>query len=311
MRLSAVACLVPAFSIALTAVSATAAEPSRVLFVTQSEGFTHNAVKRQQQPLAPAEIAMKQLGEQTGLFTVDATQEVEADFTRENLQNYDIVAFYTTGNLPIPEADRDYFFQEWLPTAGHGVIGFHSAADTYHNYEPYWDMIGGTFIGHAWNAGNTVTLRIHDAEHPLSKPFADAAQLESDDFGDPGYRHRDEIYQYRHWQPEQVHVLMSLDYSASPTDKGIRVEDGYHVPVMWARDYGEGKVVFNNLGHNNATWTSQPMLDSIVQSVKWIRGEIEADARPNPDVSAEQEAKARREFEAGDFTLAPPKKSKK
>lgn len=266
-----------------------AAEPSRVLFVTQSKGFTHGSVRRPKETLAPAEVAMIQLGEQTGLFKVDCTQDAEADFTKENLQNYDIVAFYTTGDLPISQENLDYFFKEWLPAKGHGVLGFHSAGDTYHNYEPYWDMIGGTFIGHPWGAGTKIVLSNHEPKNPLVSSFGDE------------FRYQDEIYMYRHWQPEKVHVLLSLDYSQSPTGGAVNVEHGYHVPVCWIKNYGDGKVYFNNLGHREVTWTNKEFLTSITNAVKWIRGEIEVDATPNPDVSAAQEAKAKADFEAGDF----------
>lgn len=267
-----------------------AAEPStRVLFVTQSKGFTHGSVRRPADTLAPAEIALIQLGEQTGLFKVDCTQDCEADFTRENLANYDVVAFYTTGNLPIAEADLKYFFEEWLPAEGHGVLGFHSAADTFHNYEPYWDMIGGTFIGHPWGAGNRVTLISHEPEHPLVAPFGESFEIQ------------DEIYMYRHWQPEKVRVLLSLDYAQSPTKGKVKTEFGYHVPVCWVKEYGEGRVYFNNLGHREETWTRPEFLQSITQAVKWIRGDIEANATPNPEVSAAQEKKAQHDFVEGGF----------
>ena len=88
-------------------------EPSRILMVTQSKGFTHGSVKRKQQNLAVSEIAMIQLGETTGLFKVDCTQDAASDVTKENLQNYDIVMFYTTGDLPISDSDREYFLNEW------------------------------------------------------------------------------------------------------------------------------------------------------------------------------------------------------
>ncbi|MCA9080697.1 MAG: ThuA domain-containing protein [Planctomycetaceae bacterium] len=270
-------------------VGSAADKPSRILFVTQSKGFVHGSVRRPQENLAPAEIAMIQLGEQTKLFEVHCTQECDADFTKENLQNYDIVAFYTTGDLPIAEADRDYFFKEWLTTKGHGVLGFHSAGDTYHNYEPYWDMMGGTFIGHPWGAGTKIVLTNHEPENPLVKSFG------------PEFRYQDEIYMYRHWQPEKCHVLLSLDYSQSPTGGAVDVSHGYHVPVCWIKNYGEGKVYFNNLGHREETWTNKPFLESITQAVHWIRGEVDVDATPNPNVSAAQEAKAKADFAAGGF----------
>lgn len=277
------------FAAALPAGTHAAEKPSRILFVTQSAGFVHGSVRRKDKKLAPAEVALIQLGQQTGLFEVDCTQDCKSDFTRENLQNYDIVAFYTTGDLPIAEEDREYFFREWLRQPGHGVLGFHSAADTYHNYEPYWDMIGGTFIGHPWTAGTTNTFTVHEPDNPLVAPFGKEFVI------------RDEIYMYRHWQPEKVRVLMSLDYSQSPTDRPVNTEHGYHVPLCWIKDYGEGKVYFNNLGHNEVTWTNKPFLDSITTAVKWIRGDIEVDATPNPEVSAAQEKKARADFAAGGF----------
>lgn len=282
--------LIAAFlGVETTEMAAEEKSPSRMLFVTQSAGFTHGSVRRKEQGLAPAEVAIVQLGEQTGLFQADCTQDVAADFTKENLQNYDIVAFYTTGTLPIQQEDLDYFFNDWLKQAGHGVLGFHSATDTFHNYEPYWDMIGGTFIRHPWNAGSTVTLTNHEPDNPLVKPFGKEFVI------------KDEIYMYRNWQPEKVRVLLSLDYSQSPTGNPVPTQFGYHVPVCWIKTYGDGKVYVNNLGHNETSWTNKEYLNSIAQAVRWIRGDIEIDATPNPDVSAAQEEKAQRDFIEGGF----------
>ncbi len=284
--IAAISCL--SLSISSLAFAAEKPKPSKVLFVTQSKGFVHGSVKRKES-LAPAEIAVTQLGEQTGLFEVHCTQDCEADFTKENLQNYDIVAFYTSGDLPISKENMDYFFNDWLKQKCHGVLGFHSAADTFREEKLYWDMIGGTFISHPWTAGTQVTFTNHELNNPLVSPFgANHTQLE-------------EIYMYRHWQPEKVRVLLSLNYAKSPTKNPVPTEFGYHVPVCWIKNYGEGKVYFNNLGHREETWTQQPYLDSIANAVKWMRGEIEIDATPNPDVSAAQEKKAQADFEAGNF----------
>lgn len=258
------------------ALNAEEKKKSRVLMLTQSAGFMHGSVRRPaSDKLAVAEVAMIQLGDKTGLFQVDCTQDAASDFTRDNLKNYDIVMFYTTGALPIAEADRDYFFKEWLTAKGHGFVGFHSAADTYGDYQPYWDMVGGTFNGHPWNAGDTVTIKVHDVAHPLMKSFG------------PEFTIRDEIYQYKNWQPEKVRVLMSLDMSK------CKPSMPYHVPVAWVKNYGEGRVYFNNLGHNETSWTDERYLTSITEAVKWIRGDLELNAQPNPELSAEQEKVAK------------------
>lgn len=250
-------------------------EPPRVLFITQSKGFVHSTVKRANGERAIAELALMQLAKDSGEFSVEFTQDVKADFTKERLEEFDIVAFYTSGDLPISESEFMYFLNEWLPQKGHGVLGFHSATDTFKNFEPYWDLMGGTFAGHPWGAGSTVTMRVHDLEHPAMKPFGQAT-----------FEFQDEIYQYDHWQPKKVHVLMSLDM------QGTAIKRPYHVPVAWCKKIGDGKLFYNNMGHREDTWRNQPFLDSILGAIRWIDGQVEGDARPNPKVSAEQHEKS-------------------
>jgi type 1 glutamine amidotransferase len=273
---------------------ASAADKSKVLFLTQSKGFKHGSVNRDKRDLAASEVAMTQLGQKTELFEIHCTQDAAADFTKENLQKYDIVMFYTTGELPIADADRDYFMNDWLKKKGHGWIGFHSAADTYRTNNPahkwYWDLCGGTFKGHPWNAGELVTISVHDPKHPAMKAFGNEFQI------------KDEIYWYDHWVPENVRVLMSLNIAQCKTkgqknkikrdDKEIEVLHAEHVPVAWCRMWGDGKIFLNNLGHNEATWTDPRFLDSTEAAIRWIRGEVEGDATPNPEVSRQQQEKA-------------------
>jgi type 1 glutamine amidotransferase len=254
----------------------------RILMVTQSQGFKHGSVTRKDDKLAPSEQAVTEIGIKSNLFRVDCTQDVAKDFTKDNLKNYDIVLFYTTGDLPIKEEDRDYFFNEWLKQKGHGFIGAHSAADTYHNYEPYWDMIGGTFNGHPWNAGDTETITVHDKTHPASKPWGDEFEI------------KDEIYQFKNWQPEKVRVLMSLNMAKT------KLKKPYHVPILWVKNYGEGKVMHMSLGHNESVWNDETYRASLLGGIKWVLNLEEGDATPNPEVSAEQEKKAKADTEAAE-----------
>lgn len=269
--------LLTLFSLALATQVGQAEPPkkARVLFVTQSAGFRHGSVNRNKEELAPAEVAMTQLGQQSKLFDVHCTQDCAADFTKENLQNYDIVMFYTTGKLPIKDADLEYFINDWLKQKGHGFIGFHSSTDTFHDYKPYWDLIGGTFNGHPWGSGTTVTISVHDTKHPAMKPFGEEFEI------------KDEIYQYKNWQPEKVHVLMSLNMAK------CKPSQPYHVAVAWAKEVGEGRMFYSNLGHNPGTWTDPRFIASVTGGVRWVMGLEEADVKPNPEVSAKQEEKAK------------------
>ena len=257
----------------------TCAEPARLLMVTQSAGFRHGSVNRKDAPLSPAERAITELGVSSGLFRADCTQDVAADFTKEKLQHYDIVLFYTTGKLPIAEEDLEYFLNDWLKQKGHGFIGTHSAADTYKNYEPYWDMIGGTFNGHPWGAGSTVTITVHDQKHPASKPWGAEVTIQ------------DEIYRFKNWQPEKVRVLMSLNMAKT------QKKEPYHVPILWVKNYGKGKAMHMSLGHREDVWTNETYMASLLGGMKWMLGLEEGDATPNPELSAAQEAKAKADTE--------------
>ncbi len=283
------------FSLAVAPPARSADEPAtkvKALFLTQSKGFVHGSVNRRKESLAPAEIAMTQLGQQTGLYELHCTQDAAADITKDNLKNYDIVMFYTTGDLPISPENLDYFINDWLKQKGHGFMGFHSATDTYHENETYWQMIGGTFVSHPWGSNKTVTVDVYDTEHPASRPFGKEFTI------------KDEIYRYRHWQPDKVHVLMGLNMekSLAVLDKGGK--NAYYkprtdptspwaMPLAWVKDWGQGKVFYTNLGHNEATWTNKTFLKSVEGAVRWIRGLESGDATPNPEVSKAEELKAR------------------
>jgi type 1 glutamine amidotransferase len=136
-------------------------------------------------------------------------------------------------------------------------------------------MIGGTFDGHPWNAGETVTIKVHDQKHPASKPLGEELTIQ------------DEIYKFKHWQPEKVRVLASLDFEKT------KHREPYHVPILWVKDYGDGKVMHMSLGHNEHVWQNPQFLASIQGGVEWILGKQAGDATPNPEVSQAEDAKAK------------------
>jgi hypothetical protein len=247
----------------------------RVLVVTESVGFRHGPVTRRAGKLSVAEQTLKELAEKTGAFTVYLTQNTARDFTKERLNKTDVVFFYTCGNLRIPKETLDWFLNVWLKEQGHGFVGVHSATDTYTNYRPYWEMIGGTFNGHPWGSGSTVTITVHDTEHPVARPWGKEFTIQ------------DEIYWFRNWQPEKVRVLMSLNMAKTALKKPR------HVPVAWVKKYGKGRVAYISLGHREDVWANPKYRASLVAALKWAAGALPGDATPNPELSAEEERKAK------------------
>ena len=184
-------------------------------------------------------------------------------------------AFVTARGAPKHLVNK-YFLNDWFKQKGHGFLGFHSATDTFKDYKPYWDMIGGSFNGHPWGSGNTVTITVHEPEHPTMKGFAGTE-----------FQIKDEIYRYKNWQPEKVRVLMSLNMAK------CKPSHDYMVPVAWVKSVGEGRMFYTNLGHNPATWQDKRHLASIEAGVKWVLHKVDGESKPNPELSAELEKKAK------------------
>lgn len=253
----------------------------RILLVTQSLGYKHATAKRSGGELSLIEKTLTELGESTGLFTVECTQDVTEDFTREKLDKSDIVMFYTTGMLPIRESALDYFLNDWLKQKGHGFFGLHCASDTFKSHEPYWRMLGGTFAGHGkyGHAGPPFTVTVHEPDHPLCRPWKNGFEID------------DEVYLFRNWQPDRVRILMSVDMEKT----AIKMQR--HVPFAWCRNHGEGRVLYFVLGHEARTWGDERYRRSLINGIKWIAGLEPGEASPNPKVSAAEERKAKAAFE--------------
>jgi len=288
------------------------AAPKKVLVVSVTTGFRHGSIEA-------AERVIEQIGNESGVFTVDfarvsppkapkkptapkdsgdaaklkVEQEMfetatkayaieEARFKQaekeyserqkavlsekmslESLNGYDAVIFAnTTGDLPLP--DRQGFL-DWIKS-GRGFVGMHSATDTLGGFMPYVECINGNFDGHPWGGGTLCTFVNHETSHPTVSMYP------------PSFQWKDEIYQYKHFKPESVRVLLSLDMSRT------KPQMPYHVPVAWVREYGNGRLFYTNLGHNDATWLDGQYQAHILTGIRYALKLQDAPAAPNPEV---------------------------
>ena len=223
------------------------------------------------------------MGIKSNLFRVDCTQDVVKDFTKDNLQNYDIVMFYTTGGrrqLPIAEDALEYLLGTWLKQKGHGFIGAHSAADTYADYQPYWDMIGGSFNGHPWGSGEN-----GDRDRPRhGAPDQQAV----------GRRVRDQGRDLS---------LQELAAGESPrADEPEHGQDQAQGAVPRAHRLVQGvrrrQGVSHEPGPQRSVWEDARYMQSMLGGIKWILGLEKGDATPNPELSKAEEEKAKADVAA-------------
>lgn len=222
----------------------------RLLYVTQSLGFRH-------QSLHLSESIMEQLGAKNG-FEVTLTQMAELKLTPANIKNYDVIVFYTTGELPL-SAEQKTLLLNWIK-GGKFFMGLHSATDTFYKWPEYGEMINGWFDGHPWTQDVEVTIKTEDKSHPATRHMQDSMTF------------KEEIYQLKEFNPEKVKVLISLDTTkTNMTLKGIKAKQ---FPILYYKSYGKGKVLYNALGHRPDIWSSDWYQTMIVNSIKWGAGQM-------------------------------------
>ncbi len=269
------------------------AAPKKVLVVTvtTAKTFRHSSIPT-------AEKVLGELAERTGAFTVDYArvenndpQFKGADGKKDNdkideairkvlaekmspaaLKNYDAVVFAnTTGDLPLPDKQA---FLDWIKS-GKGFIGMHSAADTFHGFDGYLEMLGAEFQRHPPQQVEVDCLN-HDKECPACR------HLGAD------WKVFDEIYLFKKYDPAKVHELLTLD--KHPEDKAPG-----HYPVSWCKEYGKGRVFYTSLGHREDVWdpntpasfqrknpreVSEAYQQHILGGIKWALGLEKGDAKP-------------------------------
>jgi type 1 glutamine amidotransferase len=240
----------PAVLLAATfmAISSYAA-PKKLLVITATQGFRHSSI-----PLA--EKVIEGLGEKTGLYTVDFVRGGEdgkqkTDFEKinaESLNKYDGVIFAnSTGSLPIEDKDA---FIAWVKK-GKALIGMHSATDTFHDYPPFIEAIGGQFLTH----GPQVAVECinEDHNHPATKHLG------------AKYNVFDEIYILKNFHREKVHGLLTLDKHPNTLAPG-------DYPISWCKKIEGAKVFYTSLGHREDVWLSSDYQKHILGGIKWALG---------------------------------------
>jgi hypothetical protein len=229
----------------------------KLLVVTVTKGFRHA------DSIPVAEKVIAELGAKSGKFDVDyvrTDEEMAQKMTVASLKNYDGVFFAsTTGELPLPDKEG---FLAWIK-GGKGFCGAHAAADTFHNFPGYIEMIGGEFQTH----GPQVEVEglLEDDNHAATKPF-----------NKQSFKVFDEIYIYKSYDWAKTHALIGMD--KHPNTKA----PGYY-PLSWVKEYGKGRVFYTSLGHRVDVWQKPWYQEHVLGGILWSLKEAKGSAKlPKP-----------------------------
>ncbi|HEY2842842.1 MAG TPA: ThuA domain-containing protein [Bryobacteraceae bacterium] len=254
---------VGASMMALALVAAASGASRRVLYLTATYGFRHEA------SIDASIQVMQDLAKASGIFEVVNTEDVSL-INADNLRNYDAVYFFTSGELPLSDRQKADLLD--FVRQGKGFGGSHSATDTLYTWPEYGAMIGGIFDGHPWT--QEAAEDVEDPESAIVKHMS------------PGFRALEEFYQFRNFSRDNVRVLLTLNTSSVDLNAdGVNRTDGDFASV-WIRKYGLGRVFYSAFGHFEDSFRLPMFRTMLMQALLWLTGEIEVDATPRSGPSA-------------------------
>jgi type 1 glutamine amidotransferase len=280
-------------AVGLLAAGGRAAEPKRLLLVTDSGGFIHDSVGLSEQIL-------KKVGPDHGFtvecyrFTRDPSntkvfEEYAQRFRKttgvpvekencgrvnaETLKKFDCVLFFTTGSPLNQDELKDLV--KWVKEDGGAVAGTHCGSDTLYPAKDkpwnaaYGELIGAYFDGHPWH--QKIKIHVEDPNHAAGKGFKDGDEI------------TDEIYQFRPepYSRNKLHIILSVDNSSIDVSKGKRPDKDY--AISWCQDVGKGRTFYTSLGHRKEVWQDKRFQEHLFGGLNWAVKKAEGSATPSGD----------------------------
>lgn len=248
-----------------------APKKKKLLAIGMAAGYQHDSISH-------ALSSLETWGKETGLWDTYIRTDVQL-ITKQPLKNnaknldyFDAIAFYTTGELPLTD-DQKADLLKFVREDGKGFIGLHSAGDTLYQWPEYGEMLGGYFDHHPWNTFQAPVM-VEDREHPATQHLPKRIVV------------HDEIYQYKNWSRDKVRVLMRLDESAINLKQPNLHRTDNDFAVTWVKGYGKGRVFATSLGHREEVYDMPQIKKMFVEAVKWTMGLTNGHTNTHPKKTA-------------------------
>lgn len=169
------------------------------------------------------------------------------EYIKEILPELDIL--YLSNNQPLPDPElREAIFD--FVESGNDLLLGHAA--TWYNWNDWPEynqkLVGGGSQGH--DEFGSFEVQVANADHPVMQSVPASFQI------------TDELYYFK------------KDKNGSSVDvlaKGVEPGTGDEFPVVWAVDYGEGKIVCVTLGHDDKSHRHSAYITILQNSLSWFQ----------------------------------------
>jgi type 1 glutamine amidotransferase len=179
-------------------------------------------------------------------FAVDRVEGVECLSDGDALLSYDlIVPCFTMGRLSAVQEDNICRAVE----SGVGLAGCHGGMCDAFRESPLWQFItGGQWVSHPGNDGVEYDVNIIKGSSPIVEGIED-------------FKVVSEQY-YLHVDPA-IEVLATTHFPIA--DGPHRLNKPIEMPVAWTKRWGEGRVFYCSLGHNDKLFENCPSAELLME----------------------------------------------
>lgn len=167
------------------------------------------------------------------------TEESHDKRALADLSGYDLCVLCTTMNGLTSEQEAGVVR---FVRGGGKLVGIHSVTVVDPEHTAYADLIGGRFTHHS--PYHEFTVNVAEPGHPIVAGVERFSIL-------------DELYVLDR-VPVGAHVLATADW------------EGVARPMLYTKNHGAGRVVYNALGHDQAAYDNPHFRALTLQSIDWI-----------------------------------------
>ena len=185
-----------------------------------------------------------------------------------SLANVDAIFFLGHREVELDDKQKADLLS-FVKDEGKGFVAAHTATTAFLGWPEFGEMLGARYDGHPWGSA-AGTIINEDAAFPATRHFGAAP-----------FAFTDEFYQAKDYSREKLRVLLRLDVSKMPPNDEVHRTDG-DFPLVWAKNYGKGRVFYSALGHAASTWDNRDVGQMYLEAIKWAIGLTEGDATPRP-----------------------------
>lgn len=172
----------------------------------------------------------------------------------------------TNVNLIVPVITMDKLTEEQrspifraVGERGVAMAGCHGGmCDAFRDDTEWHFLTGGQWVAHPGNSDVRYTVNIRQPHHPITQ-------------GIPDFQVHSEQY-YLHTDPGN-NVLATCAFPTAGAD-GPHVENPCHMPQVWTKSYGKGRVFYNALGHSRATLEAPEPKELMRRGFLWALGRL-------------------------------------